>query len=91
MDLTLRWHEFFFRSTMVQAEDIRKTILRMVNEEGRTKTYSSTDVAQMMDRQNWPFLLDQVKLVADVLAREGRISATSQGEMLLISAASNQP
>ena len=76
---------------MVQAEDIRKTILRMVSEEGRTKTYSSTDVARMVDRQNWPFLLDQVKLVADVLAREGRISATSEGEMLLISAATDQP
>lgn len=60
---------------MVFAEDIRKTILKLAEECGPERTFALSDVARAMDHKNWRELLDQVKFVANVLIREGKIIA----------------
>ena len=70
---------------MVFADEIRKTILRLADEAGMEKSFEPADVARAIDQKNWPLLIDQVKFVADVLIREGKITAakttSSSGEM----------
>ncbi|HEY3402815.1 MAG TPA: DUF3253 domain-containing protein [Ohtaekwangia sp.] len=66
---------------MVQAEDIRKTILKLADERGPERTFAVSDVARAVDENNWVMLMDQVRFVADVLVREGKINATPTGKM----------
>jgi len=61
---------------MVFAEDIRKTILKLAEERGGKGTFDVADIARAIDQQNWRMLIDQVKLVATMLVREGKISTT---------------
>jgi hypothetical protein len=37
-------------------------------------------VARCVDHENWPMLMDQVKFVAAVLVKEGKITATLSGK-----------
>jgi hypothetical protein len=60
---------------MVFADDIRRTILRLADERGPEKTFALSDVAQAIDRHNWRGLIDQVRIVANVLVKEGKIIA----------------
>jgi hypothetical protein len=62
--------------TMVFADDIRKTILKLAEERGGKGTFDVADIARTIDQQNWRMLIDQVKLVAAMLVREGKISTT---------------
>jgi hypothetical protein len=66
---------------MVRAEDIRKIILKLANERGPERTFAVSDVAREVDEHNWIMHLDQVRFVADVLVREGKISATPSGKI----------
>ena len=68
---------------MVFADEIRKTILRLADEAGLDKSFAPADVARAIDQKNWQLLLDQVKLVADSLIKEGKITqarAVNPGE-----------
>ena len=58
---------------MVFAEDIRKTILKLAKERGSYKTLSYSEVARAIDHENWRNLMEAVRLVADILIREGKI------------------
>ncbi|HYG17615.1 MAG TPA: DUF3253 domain-containing protein [Ohtaekwangia sp.] len=58
---------------MVFADEIRKVILRLADESGPEKSFAPADVARALDQHNWPQLLDQVSLVADIMIREGQI------------------
>jgi Protein of unknown function (DUF3253) len=58
---------------MIFAEEIRKTILRLAKEMGKERSFAAADVARELDQNNWPELLDQVKLVAESLTKEGKI------------------
>jgi len=60
---------------MVFAEEIRKAILRLAEERGPERTFVPADVARAMDEKNWHQLMDQVKFVAGVLIKEGKIIA----------------
>jgi len=72
----------FTWENMVFAEDIRKTILRLADERGPKKTFGPSDVARAVDEHNWKMLLDQVRLVAVTLIREGKIIATKSGRVV---------
>lgn len=58
---------------MVFAEDIRKMILKLAEERGPDNTFEPSEVARALDPKNWKMLIDQVKLVALILIREGEI------------------
>jgi hypothetical protein len=58
---------------MVFADEIRRTILRLADERGPERTFALSDVAQAIDRHNWQGLIDQVRIVANVLVKEGKI------------------
>jgi hypothetical protein len=62
---------------MVFADEIRNTILRLAEEHGSEKSFEPADVARALDQQHWPQLLDQVKLVADAMIKEGKIKTTT--------------
>jgi hypothetical protein len=62
---------------MVFADEIRSTILRLAEEHGSERSFATSDVARAIDQQHWPQLIDQVKLVADTLIKEGKIKVTS--------------
>jgi len=61
---------------MVFAEEIRKTILKLAEERGSENSFAPADVARVIDQHNWQHLLDQVRLVADSLVKEGKITAS---------------
>lgn len=65
---------------MVVAEDIRRTILKLADERGPMKTFAPAEVARRMDHENWQIIIDQVRLVALVLVREGKIKTTRSGD-----------
>lgn len=69
---------------MVFTEDIRKTILQLANECGPGKLFYPSEVAKIIDHDNWPRIIDQVELVAASLIDEGKILLTtsSKGEEL---------
>jgi hypothetical protein len=67
---------------MVFAEDIRKTILKLADEKGPEQTFAADDVAQSVDHENWEMLIEQVRFVASVLIKEGKIIATSSGKVV---------
>lgn len=60
---------------MVFADEIRNTILRLADQRGHSNFFYDIEVARIVGRENWKGLLDQVRLVADVLVREGKIKA----------------
>lgn len=60
---------------MVFAEDIRRVILELAEARGREHTFASEDIARAVDAKNWRVLTEQVKLVAGVLVKEGKIEA----------------
>jgi hypothetical protein len=64
---------------MVFADEIRKAILRLADEGGPEKSFAPADVARALDHQNWPQLVDQVALVADIMIREGQIRQENPG------------
>ncbi|MBL0742049.1 DUF3253 domain-containing protein [Chryseolinea lacunae] len=68
---------------MIFAEDIRKTILKLADECGSTKTFGPPDVARAIDAKNWQQLLEQVKLVANVLINEGKIVTKKKSDKTL--------
>lgn len=65
---------------MVFADDIRRTILTLADERGTEKTFCPSEVARRIDDEHWPMLMDQVRFVASVLIREGKIIATQGGK-----------
>ena len=67
---------------MVFAEDIRKMILKLADEYGTERTFDPSEVARSVDKENWPQLLDQVRFVASVLIKEGKIIATESGKVV---------
>lgn len=58
---------------MVFANDIRQAILRIAEERGK-HSFSTHDVARELDAQNWMRLEGQVRFVADVLVKEGKLT-----------------
>jgi hypothetical protein len=66
---------------VVFADDIRKVILRLADERGE-KTFRPSDVARAVDEKNWKIILEQVRLVAGSLIREGKIIATRSGKVV---------
>lgn len=65
---------------MVVADDIRKAILQFANERGTSKSFFASEVAHYLDPVNWNNLLDQVRFVASVLVKEGKIQALHSGK-----------
>jgi len=63
---------------MVFAEEIRKTILRLAEQTGKERSFAPADVARAIDQHNWPLLIDQVKLVAEILLKEGKIKLSAK-------------
>jgi hypothetical protein len=60
---------------MVFADDIRKVILKLAEERGTESTFASDEVARAVDEKNWRVLSEQVRLVATILVKEGKIVA----------------
>jgi hypothetical protein len=58
---------------MVFATDIRKAILTLADQRVGGMFYAQ-EVAMLLDPENWPKLIDQVKLVAESLIKEGQIA-----------------
>ena len=69
---------------MVLAEDIRKVILKLARQRGKVKAFYLSDVARQISQKNWRILLDQVRLVAESLAKEGKIEAHRKGKEIEI-------
>lgn len=65
---------------MIFADDIRKTILKLADERGSTKSFAPWEVARAVDKKNWRMIIDQVTLVAGVLIREGKIIAITKSK-----------
>lgn len=65
---------------MVFAEEIRRTILKLAEERGTERTFVLADVAREIDEKNWNQLIDQVKFVAGILIKEGKIIAKKSHE-----------
>jgi hypothetical protein len=60
---------------MVFADDIRRVILKLAEERGTGSTFASDEVARAVDEKNWRVLSEQVRLVAGILVKEGKIVA----------------
>ena len=58
---------------MVFANDIRQAILTLADQRVGEIFYLR-EVAKLIDSENWARLIDQVKLVAESLIEEGRIT-----------------
>ena len=67
---------------MVIASDIRKVILKLADERGTEGTFGPSDIARAVDQKNWKIIMDQVRLVALSLIREGKIIATQSGKIV---------
>ncbi len=65
---------------MVAAEDIRNTLLTLVHEKGRASGVSAVEAARHLRPHQWQEILDQVKLVAESLVREGKLKAVRHGD-----------
>ena len=70
---------------MVLVDDIRKLILQLADQRGPGKTFLPSEVAMLIDQQNWRKLIDQVRLVADSLIQEGKIEAAQNGTEMRLS------
>jgi len=62
---------------MVFADDIRKAILLLADQRGVGNRFSSAEVAQLIDPENWLKQMEQVELVAETLVREGQLISTN--------------
>jgi hypothetical protein len=60
---------------MVFATDIRKAILKLANQRGVGGMFYPQEVAKLLDSENWPKIIEQVKLVAESLIKEGQIAS----------------
>jgi hypothetical protein len=65
---------------MVFAEEIRRTILKLAEERGPGRSFALSDVAQAIDQKNWNELTEQIRFVATILIREGKIIGRKTGE-----------
>ena len=65
---------------VVFVEDIKKAILQLANERGSAKSFYASEVARLVDAKNWKNMIDQVRFVASVLIREGKIVALKSGK-----------
>ena len=61
---------------MVFAEEIRNKILRFAEQRGPKHPFDVTEVARSVDPENWQNLIEQVRLVAASLVKEGKIVET---------------
>lgn len=68
-------------SKMVFAEEIRNKILRFAEQRGPRHTFNIADVAKSIDPENWQNLIEQVRLVASSLVKEGKIIVKNPEEM----------
>ncbi|MFZ6010505.1 MAG: DUF3253 domain-containing protein [Bacteroidota bacterium] len=59
---------------MIVAEDIRQAILKFARE--KVYSFRPSDVARAIDEKNWHQLLDHVKLIANILVREGKLTTS---------------
>ena len=64
----------------MSADEIRKIILKMADKRGPERAFYASDVARAVDKDNWQDLMGQVRFVADVLIREGKIKEVEAGE-----------
>jgi hypothetical protein len=67
---------------MISAEEIRNAILRLANERGEHQSFFASEVARRLDPTNWKDVIEQVRFVASVLIREGKIVALKSGEKI---------
>lgn len=65
---------------MVFVEDIKKAILQLANERNPSRSFYASEVARVVDPENWKNVLDQVQFVASVLIKEGKIVALKAGK-----------
>ena len=47
--------------------------MKLADRRGPDKSFYASEVARSVDPDNWKNLMDQVRFVADVLVREGKI------------------
>lgn len=59
---------------MVYAEDIRKIILKLAEERGPEQTFDPAEVIQRVSLENSHDIMEQVRFVASVLVKEGKIT-----------------
>ena len=60
-------------SGMVFADDIRREMLRLAEQRGKSSFFYDIEVARIVGRENWKDLIEQVRFVAEILVREGKI------------------
>lgn len=65
---------------MVFADEIRKTILKFAEQRGPARAFYASDVARSVDPENWQDLVEQVRFVAGVLVKEGKIVVSERPE-----------
>lgn len=66
---------------MVFAEDIRKAILALADQRGPGNLFYPSEVARIIDAENWAKQVDQVQLVAESLIQEGQLVVTRSGKL----------
>lgn len=64
---------------MVSAEDIRNAVLQMAQRQSGKNEITAHDVARYLRPNQWPEILDQVRLVIESLVREGKLKSTQTG------------
>lgn len=64
---------------MVFAEEIRKEILQIAAKRGPSRPFNAAEVARSVDPENWQGLVEQVRLVAATLVKEGKIAVREAG------------
>jgi len=65
---------------MVFAEDIRKAMLTLADQRGPGNLFYPSEVARLIDSENWTTQMDQVQLVAEALIQEGQLVASRAGK-----------
>lgn len=61
---------------MVFAEEIRNKILSFAEQRGPAHPFDVAEIARSVDPENWQYLMEQVRLVAASLVKEGKIVVT---------------
>lgn len=65
---------------MISTQDIREKILELVQNGEERQTFPLTDVARQLSSENWKNSISQVRLVADTLIKEGKITSIQNGD-----------
>jgi hypothetical protein len=65
---------------MVFAEDIRRAILAIADQRGPGNLFYSSEVARLIDPENWIKQIDQVQLVAELLIQEVLLAVYRSGK-----------